>query len=134
MYTRKTKRRLLDLANVLEFDPRVKKHFNMNWYLESGTGKPDYGPSDARGLDIDKCGSTACALGWAGVMNPEISAKHTTWDAFTRDFFVTDEDGQQLLHDEIFENPELMEDKIEENPKKVAKAIREFVFENMKDL
>lgn len=54
---------LLDLADFLENDPRVKGHFDMDFVLcDSGGGKPEV---DARGRIRVTCGTAACAMGWA---------------------------------------------------------------------
>jgi hypothetical protein len=69
MLTKKAKTRLLKLAEFMERLPKEdREHFNMGvWFMHAGAGH-GHGVSPGQVVgkkEITKCGTSACALGWA---------------------------------------------------------------------
>lgn len=132
-YTKKTRNRLLQLANFLEFSPEVKDHFNMTFFLRGDGSYPN--PDGINRFDINNCGSTACALGWCAIQNPKIAKRYGEWDDFCAAYF--DYEDQNLdkdtnnLYNDIFVNDILIQTWT--TPNEVARAIREWVYENCQD-
>jgi hypothetical protein len=121
-------KRLLKLADFLEDIPR--KHFDMGQYASK----------DPNGKGKFKCGTTACALGWATQIPAfrklgfKMNSKgHPVFADQDGNRFFCLEAGEEFFAIDSYETSKLFsgDDEAYATPKQVAKGIRKFVKEKL---
>lgn len=123
--------RLKKLADFLEFDPRVKGHFNLMTYVNIEEGNP---------AQLGDCGTTACALGWMPFIFPEDWCYSRHWTPMlktserpvlvfddTVEFFLPSSDGEETWLHDLFYSTGYPNNADLNDPMIVVNRIREFV-------